>query len=90
LINIYNIEKILKEAIGENRYNFNSSEILSDEQVRWIKDEGRCSACGEALSISDVFCPECGLRIKKGKPYKPYNISKYNDKKITYYYKPPK
>lgn len=87
LMNVYSVEQIIKDAVGENHYTFSSAEVLTDEQIQWMKDKNRCSACGEYLSVTDVFCPECELRIKKGKPYKFYDSSKYNDRKVSYHYK---
>jgi len=87
MINSNTVENLIKKAIGDNRYQFNSAEFISEEQHEWISDKNRCSGCGEYLDVTDVFCPDCGLRIKKGKPYVPYNISKHNDKKLNYHYK---
>lgn len=87
LMNTYSVERLIKEAIGNNRYEFTSSEILSAEQIEWIKDKNRCSACGQYLEVTDVICPECGIRIKKGKKYNPVNLSKYNDRSVNWHFK---
>lgn len=81
------VKKDLESSIGENLYRFNEKEEFTDEQLDWMKDKFRCPACGEYLSIFDIDCPDCGLRIKKSRRQLPVDSSKYKDEKITYHFR---
>jgi hypothetical protein len=71
---------------------YNKETDISDRQKEWLLNPGLCSACGCKLSENDIFCPECGLRIKQNKYTKPLNLStnkSISNKtiKINYQYK---
>ena len=70
---------------------------ISAEQRKWLNSPELCSACGTKLNKNDLFCPECGLRIKQN-PYtkdldfnntksQKQTTSQQNDIKINYQYK---
>lgn len=40
------------------------TQIISNEQNKWIADPLKCSGCGELLNKYDYKCPECGLYCK--------------------------
>jgi hypothetical protein len=66
--------------------------VLSNFEIDEIKDCDRgdcCPACGYKLGENDLFCPNCGLRVKQNLFTKDLNISKYQDKspKVKFHYK---
>jgi len=81
---IYNL--ILK-SIENILIEENVVEKLSEQQLLWINDESICSACGKDLSITDLHCPDCGIKLKRNRHTIPLDVSKYKDKKITYHLK---
>lgn len=81
------VKKDIESALGRNLYQFNEKEEFTDEQLNWMKDKFRCPACGEYLSIFDIDCPDCGLRIKKSRKYLPVDTSKHKNVRIKYHYR---
>ncbi|MCF6364898.1 MAG: zinc ribbon domain-containing protein [Bacteroidales bacterium] len=81
---IYNL---ILQSIDGILIKKNIPEKLSEEQVSWINDESKCSACGEDLSAVDLHCPDCGIKLKRNRHTTPLNVSKYQDRKITYHIK---
>ena len=49
--------------------------------------ENCCPACGHELSETDLFCPNCGLRVKQNRYTKPLNLNKVGKPQIRYHYK---
>lgn len=81
------IQKIVKNGIDYIIVNEDYSEKYSDEQLEWIYDDGRCSACGKVLSEFDLHCPDCGLKLKRSRYTIPLDVSKYKDKQVSYHFK---
>jgi hypothetical protein len=90
-LNVFIIDKyirsIIKLSLNNQAKSGGNEEILSNEQVEWIKDQSKCPACGEEITDYDQNCPECGLRLRDKVPQGPFDISKYQHKRIKYYYK---
>jgi len=62
------------------------SEVLSDEQKKWIKDPGKCPACGNEISEYQQNCFECGLKLREKTKFSRFTSSKgFN--KINYLFK---
>ena len=81
------IQKLIKSTTFYLNMNESSEEKFSKEQLKWIKDTNKCPACGENLQPYDQNCPECGLKLP-GKPIaKPFDVSKYENKRLSYSYK---
>jgi hypothetical protein len=38
--------------------------VIGKDQKEWMRDANKCDACGYAISIRDVECPDCGLRLR--------------------------
>ena len=85
-INSY-VSKIIDVSLGNSNYDFEGSETLSDEQVKWQNDPNRCPACGSEITNFDLHCPECGLKVKQNKFSVPLDISKYKDATVRYHLK---
>ncbi len=81
------IQKIIKKSPFYQAFDPFEREGLSDEQIAWLHDKSRCPACGEEISDWDLFCPECGLRLKQNNFTVPLDVSKYKEKRFTYHYK---
>jgi hypothetical protein len=81
------IQAILKSAITWEENKRGIEEIMSPEQMQWIKDNSKCPACGEDITEYDWYCPECGLKLSEKVLQGPFDISKYKHKRIKYYYK---
>ncbi len=85
-INSY-ILKFINDIIGKNLFDFDNSETLSNEQKEWINNPDKCPACGYYIDVFDLYCPDCGLKVKKNKFAIPLDTTKYHDKTIKYHYK---
>jgi len=81
------IQNIIKESIENIIENQDEAEKYSDEQMLWINDNKRCSACGNYLSDFDLNCSECGIKLKRNKYTIPLDTSKYKDKQVLYHFK---
>ncbi|MBN1250518.1 MAG: zinc ribbon domain-containing protein [Bacteroidales bacterium] len=81
------IHKIIKSLPIYKNANPFVDEKLSDEQLDWIKDENKCSGCGEIVTKYDNICPECGLKISNEKFAIPLDVTKYQNKRFKYHYK---
>lgn len=81
------LEKTIKQSIEAIVYDKNIVEKFSEEQLSWINDENKCSACGEHLTEFDLYCPECGIKLKRNRHTIPLDVSKYQDRNITYHLK---
>lgn len=81
------LENMIKKSIEDIIVDENIVEKLSQEQLLWINDENKCSACGEQLSEFDLLCPECGIKLKRSRYTVPLDVSKYKDRNITYHLK---
>jgi hypothetical protein len=90
-LNIFIIDKhvqnLLKLALNMHDSESLNEEILTKEQSDWIKDNSKCPACGEDITEYDKNCPECGLKLRENALQKPFDISKYKNKRIKYFYK---
>ena len=85
-INSY-LQKIIRKAVGINEFDFEGSEELSKKQKEWMKNPSKCSACGHNITIYDLYCPDCGLRIKQNKFSIPLDTTKYQKKTVKFHYK---
>ena len=81
------IRDLIFRILNIQHYDRGSEEILSKEQMEWIKNKSKCPACGEDITEYDRYCPECGLRIREKAPQGPFNVSKYSEKRIKYYFR---
>ncbi len=81
------IQTIIKKNIDTIIISQDDTEKYSDEQMKWISDDNRCSACGETLSDFDLYCPECGIKLKRSRFTIPLDVSKYKDKQVSYHIK---
>ena len=81
------IQKIIKKSPFYQAFDPMAHEGFSKEQLVWMKDKNRCPACGKELGDWDIYCPECGLRIKQNNFTIPLNVSKYKEKRFNYFYK---
>jgi hypothetical protein len=64
-----------------------TGEVMTKEQMEWIKDKTKCPACGEDVTEYDKTCPECGLKLREKVPPTPNTVSKYKGKRIKYFFK---
>lgn len=37
---------------------------ISEVQKQWMRDTNKCDACGYSISVMDLVCPDCGLRLQ--------------------------
>lgn len=81
------IQNLINNALEFIVVNDNYVEKFSNEQLTWINDENRCSACGNYLSEIDLHCPECGIKLKRSRFTIPLDVSKYKDKQVSYHFK---
>jgi hypothetical protein len=81
------VQNIINSAVRNGKSLEMNEEILSKEQLEWIKDNSKCPACGENITEYDKNCPECGIKLREKVPQTPFNASKYKKKRITYYFK---
>lgn len=82
------IQTLIKSTTFFRSLNAAHDEKLSKEQLKWMNDTNKCPACGENLLAYDQSCPECGLRLPRKAIAKPFDISKYENKRLSYTYKP--
>jgi hypothetical protein len=81
------VQTLLKSVICYGAMSEGMEEILTQEQLEWIKDQSKCPACGEGITEYDKNCPECGLKINEVAKLKPYDLSKYGNKHIKYFFR---
>jgi len=78
---ILGLQSFFEENLG--------AEDFSGEQIRWLNDPEKCPACGATIKEIDLFCPECGLKLKQNRFTKDLDTAKYVETKqnIVYHYK---
>jgi hypothetical protein len=81
------IQKLLKSNSLFKNIDMQAEEQFSKEQLKWMNDTNKCPACGEDLQPYDQNCPECGLRLPRKPIAKPFDVSKYENKRLSYSYK---
>jgi len=81
------IQKTVKSSHLYVSLNPPEQEGFTDEQKKWLKDKNRCPACGEEITIYDLNCPECGLKLKQNKHTIPLDVTKYKEKRFKYHFK---
>ncbi len=89
-INIIFINSYIKnniEKIYGNKNEFEQDEELDRKQKEWLKDVNNCPACGERVTEIDLFCPDCGLKVKQNRYSIPLDTSKYKNREVKYIYK---
>lgn len=86
--NIIHINSVLKQIIlgAFTPEKLNYEEIITEEQKEWIKNPGKCPACGEEISEYNYICPECGISINKRNMMRNMNVSDFFDVKFKYKY----
>lgn len=87
VLDVHNtLTSFFDEVIGETQ----TPEVISEEQLIWIREKDRCPACGEKLTEYDSFCPECGLNLKRYRKVKTQPMSRtgFYDYRIFYTLKP--
>ena len=82
-----NIKKIIKSLPVYSLSNPDIDEKLSEEQISWINDKTKCSACGEEINEYDYHCPECGLKLNNKIKTIPFDVTKYQNKRFKYHLK---
>lgn len=89
VVNIFFIDNQLRKLIFQiPGLSLDKTERLSAEQLAWIRNKELCSACGTKISVYDLHCPECGLRLKQSQYLgQPLDVSKYQNAEIKYHYK---
>ncbi len=81
------IQKVIKTTTFYQNLNKSNEGEFSKAQLKWMNDTNKCPACGEDLQLYDQNCPECGLKLPR-KPFaKPFDVSKYENKRLSYSYK---
>ncbi len=83
----HGVQKLLKSTSLFQSIDMQSEEKFSEEQLKWMNDTNICPACGENLLPYDQNCPECGLRLPRKLIAKPFDVSKYENKRLSYSYK---
>lgn len=81
------IQNLIKSTNFYKTLNPGTEGEFSEEQQKWLNDTNKCPACGENLIEYDVNCPECGLKLPRKPIAKPFDVSKYEDKRLNYFYK---
>jgi len=81
------VQKIIRSSYLYLSLNPTEEEGFTDEQKMWMSDKNRCSACGEEITIYDLNCPDCGLKLKQSKYTIPLDVTKYQEKRFKYHYK---
>ena len=81
------IQNLIKSTTFYQNLNIAAEEKFSEEQLKWMKDKNKCPACGENLQPYDQNCPECGLNLPRKAIAKPFDVSKYGNKRLSYSYK---
>jgi hypothetical protein len=81
------VQNIIHSAVKNGELGGREEEILSKEQIEWMKDKSKCPACGENITEYDKYCPECGIKLRDKVPQAPFNASKYKEKRIKYFFK---
>ncbi len=81
------IQKIIKSSYLYLTLNPPEEDGYTDEQKKWMKDKNRCPACGEEITIYDMHCPDCGLKLKQNRHTIPLDVTKYKEKRFKYHYK---
>ncbi|NPA44113.1 MAG: hypothetical protein GXO49_01125 [Chlorobi bacterium] len=81
------IQRVINKSLEQIIESQDEAEKYSDEQMNWINDEKRCSACGNYLSDFDLYCKECGIKLKRNKYTIPLDLSKHKDKEVSYHFK---
>jgi hypothetical protein len=82
-----NNKKLMTSLFGKIEYNFEGSERLSVMQKKWMKNVTTCPACGNFVSEIEIYCSECGLRVKQNKYSIPLDITKFKDKNVVYHFR---
>ncbi len=81
------IQNLIKSTTFYQNLNIASEEKFGKEQLQWMNDTNKCPACGENLLPYDQNCPECGLKLPRKPIAKPFDVSKYETKRLSYTYK---
>jgi len=81
------VQGILKLVLNYNVTDYENEDILSKQQMEWMRDNSKCPACGEDITEYDKNCPECGIKIREKARPKSYDLSKYENKNIKYFFK---
>jgi len=81
------IQNLIKSTNFYKILNPGTEGEFNEEQLKWLNDTNRCPACGEHLLEYDQICPECGLKLPRKQIAKPFDVSKYEDKRLNYFYK---
>ncbi len=64
-------------------------ENFEADSIHECKGENCCPACGYELGEKDLYCPNCGLRVRQNLFTKDLNVNKYRNRrqKFNYIYK---
>ncbi len=91
LLNLFFIKNYVQKKLdiftGNRKYNSKEHAIIEEKQKKWAKEPYTCTACGESITDLDLFCPDCGIRVKSDRNMIPVNITKYEEMVIRYEYK---
>jgi hypothetical protein len=82
---VYQVEKIIKK---HKKFNIpkSISEKIAVHQKEWLIDDKRCPGCGKYLSIYEIYCSGCGLKVRDYKNI-PVSHTKQKETEIRYYFK---
>ena len=80
-VNALGLQSLFEENLG--------AENFSEEQTDWLNDPNKCPACGSDIKENDLFCPECGLKLRQNRFTKDLDTTKYQQpaQNIVYHYK---
>lgn len=81
------IQKLIKATNFYKTLNPGTEGQFSEDQLKWLNDTSKCPACGESLQEYDQNCPDCGLKLPRKPIAKPFDVSKYENKRLSYFYR---
>lgn len=64
-----------------------NTEEFSEEQMQWINDKNRCSACGAYVKDYYTHCFDCGIKLDRKAKKSPFNSTNYKNYEIRYKFK---
>lgn len=76
LIYIFGLLFVRSQFFGIiKKYHVNIEETLSSEQMQWISNPNKCSACGDELLQYQSKCHSCGLQSRPPKRFSPFSTT---------------
>jgi hypothetical protein len=81
------VSRPIERYTGNSNYDDADIRAFSKLQKQWENDVYKCTACGADLTDLDLYCPDCGIRVKKGSHEIPVSFTKYQNMSFRYEYK---